>query len=42
MFGASSAPLGVITNTSGRCRMATFSTSCPSRHGREAIRISHG
>ena len=42
LAGASSDPLGVITNTSGRCRMATLSTSYPLRHGRDAIRCSQG
>ena len=42
MFGASRVPLGVTTNTSGRCFSAIRSTSWPSRHGRAAIRWIHG
>ncbi len=42
MFGASSVPLGVTTNTSGRCLRAIRSTSCPSRQGRASIRWIHG
>ena len=42
MLGASSEPLGVTTNTSGRCRSATWSTSWPSRQGREPSCCTHG
>ena len=42
MFGASKVPLGVTTNTSGRCRKASRSTSCPSRQGRASARCIHG
>ncbi len=40
--GASSAPFGVTTNTSGRCFSACCSTSWPSRHGRDETRWTHG